>query len=79
MRRLLREILCGMGASEIQTYSFSNDRLLDRIGIDEDSWERNFVRIINPMGEETSALRSLLTPGMLETLGRKQRDRKSVV
>lgn len=70
MRRLLREILCGMGASEIQTYSFSNDRLLDRIGIDEDSWERNFVRIINPMGEETSALRSLLTPGMLETLGR---------
>lgn len=70
MRRLLRETLCGMGASEIQTYSFSNDRLLDRIGIDEDSWERNFVRIINPMGEETSALRNLLTPGMLETLGR---------
>lgn len=58
------------GVNEIKTYSFSNDRILDGIGIEEDSWERNLVRIINPMGEETSAMRTLLTPGMLEVLGR---------
>ncbi len=70
MRELVRDTLCAMGANEIQTYSFSNDKILDKIGIDEDSWERNFVRMINPMGEETSALRTILTPGMLETLSR---------
>lgn len=70
MRALASELLCAMGANEIKTYSFSNDRILDGIGIEEDSWERNLVRIINPMGEETSAMRTLLTPGMLEVLGR---------
>ena len=70
LRELVRDTLCGMGANEIQTYSFSNDKILDKIGIDEDSWERNFVRMINPMGEETSALRTILTPGMLDTLSR---------
>lgn len=70
LRQLTRNTLCGMGANEIQTYSYSNDKVLDKTGIDEDSWERNFVRIINPMGEDTSALRTILTPGMLEVLGR---------
>lgn len=70
LRELARVILCGMGANEIQTYSFSNDRVLDQCRIDQDSWERNFVRMINPMGEDTSALRTILTPGMLEVLGR---------
>lgn len=70
MRSLTRDLLCGMGVNEIQTYSFSNNRILDNLGIEEDSWERNFVEILNPMGEETSAMRTILTPGMLEVLGR---------
>lgn len=70
LRDLTRQLLCGMGANEIQTYSFSNHKILDNIGIEKDSWERNFVEIINPMGEETSAMRTILTPGMLEVLGR---------
>lgn len=70
LRDLARDLLCGMGANEIQTYSFSNNKILDGIGIEEDSWERNLVEIINPMGEETSAMRTILTPGMLEVLGR---------
>ena len=70
MRALASDLLCAMGVNEIKTYSFSNDRILDGIGIEEDSWERNLVRIINPMGEETSAMRTLLTPGMLGVLGR---------
>ena len=70
LRELTRQTLCGMGASEIQTYSFSNNKVLDRTGIGEDSWERNFVEVINPMGEDTSALRTILTPGMLDVLAR---------
>ena len=70
LRELTRRTLCGMGASEIQTYSFSNNKLLDKLQIDEDSIERNFVEIINPMGEDTSALRTILMPGMLDVLSR---------
>lgn len=70
LRDLARETLCGMGVNEIQTFSFSNNKILDAAGIDVDSWERNFVNLINPMGEDTAALRTILTPGMLEVLGR---------
>lgn len=70
MRELARQTLCGMGANEIQTFSFSNNKILDMTGIEEDSWERNFVDIINPMGEDTASLRTILTPGMLEVMGR---------
>jgi len=70
MRELARQTLCGMGANEIQTFSFSNNKILDMTGIEEDSWERNFVNIINPMGEDTASLRTILTPGMLEVLAR---------
>ncbi len=70
LRNLTREILCGMGANEIQTFSFTNNKILDDVGIDKDSWERNLVELINPMGEDTAAMRTILTPGMLEVLGR---------
>ena len=70
LRELTRRTLCGMGANEIQTYSFSNNKVLDKLRIDEDSIERNFVEIINPMGEDTSALRTILMPGMLDVLSR---------
>ena len=68
MRALARETLCAMGANEIQTFSFSNDKILDSVGIAEDSWERDMVKIINPMCEDTAALRTILIPGMLEVL-----------
>ena len=40
------------------------------IGIGEDSWERAFVSIINPLGEDTSVMRTVLTPNMLDVLAR---------
>ncbi|MEE1037898.1 MAG: phenylalanine--tRNA ligase subunit beta [Eubacterium sp.] len=70
LRNKIREILCSMGANEIQTLSFMNHGILDSVGIEEDSWERNMVELINPMGEETAALRTILTPSMLDVLAR---------
>lgn len=69
-RAFIRETLCGLGANEIQTYSFSNDKILDQAGYRRDCRERDFVKIENPMGEDTSALRTCLVPAMLETLSR---------
>ncbi len=70
LRDLARNSLCGMGLNEIQTYSFVSPRGVDNVRIEEDSWERAFVRIINPLGEENSVMRTILTPNMMEVLAR---------
>ena len=70
LRTYTRDLLCGMGANEIQTFSFINNKILDAVGIADDAWERGLVELINPMGEDTAAMRTILTPGMLEVLGR---------
>jgi phenylalanyl-tRNA synthetase beta chain len=70
LRELASDTLCALGLNEIQTYSFVSPRQVDDVKIGEDSWERAFVRLINPLGEENSVMRTILTPNMLETLGR---------
>ncbi len=67
---LARDTLCALGLNEIQTYSFVSPTGVDDVRIDEDSWERDFVKIMNPLGEENSVMRTILTPNMLEVLGR---------
>ena len=70
IKDLIRDTLCGMGLNEIQTYSFVSPKNLDYVRIDEDSWERAYVKILNPLGEDTSVMRTILTPQMLEVMGR---------
>ncbi len=70
LRDLTRNSLCGMGLNEIQTYSFVSPKGVDKVRIDEDSWERAFVKLINPLGEENSVMRTILTPNMMEVLAR---------
>ena len=70
IKDLARETMCAMGANEIQTYSFVSPKGVDNVRIDEDSWERAFVQILNPLGEDTSVMRTILTPQMLEVMGR---------
>ena len=67
---LARDTLCALGLNEVQTYSFVSPKGVDDVRIDEDSWERAFVKILNPLGEENSVMRTILTPNMLEVLGR---------
>lgn len=70
LKDLTRTIMTGLGANEIQTYSFVSPKGVDNVRIAEDSWERNFVRLLNPLGEENSVMRTILTPNLLEVLGR---------
>lgn len=70
LRNLTRESLCGMGLNEIQTYSFVSPKGVDNVRIGEDSWERAFVTLLNPLGEENSVMRTILTPNMMEVLAR---------
>lgn len=68
IRAKLRDSMSGLGFDEIQTYSFVSPSGLDKIRIGEDSWERAFVQLMNPLGEENSVMRTILTPSMLEVL-----------
>jgi phenylalanyl-tRNA synthetase beta chain len=70
LRDLAREILVAAGLNEIQTYSFVSPRGADDIGVPETAKERRFVRLLNPLGDENSVMRTMLLPAMLETLGR---------
>ena len=56
------------GLSEILTYSFVSPRGVDKICLPENDSKREFVKIINPLGEETSVMRTTLIPNMLDVL-----------
>ena len=70
IRALCRESLCGMGLTEIQTYSFVSPSGVAAILATEDAEKNDFVRILNPLGDENSVMRTTLIPAMLETLAR---------
>ena len=57
---------CGM--TEIQTYSFVSPKNYDRILLSEDSSLRNAVTIENPLGEDTSVMRSTMLSSILSVL-----------
>ena len=63
-------MLCGAGLSEIQTYSFISPKYYDKIRMPADSAMRNSVVISNPLGEDTSVMRTTALPSMLEVLTR---------
>ena len=63
--------LCrAMGYSEIITYSFTSPSVFDQIRVPQDSPLRNVLRIQNPLGEDTSIMRTIALPSMLEILSR---------
>ena len=63
--------LCrGLGYSEIITYSFTSPTVFDQIRLPSDSPLRNTLRIQNPLGEDTSIMRTIALPSMLEILSR---------
>ena len=63
--------LCrSLGYSEIITYSFVSPAIFDNIRLPKDSALRNAMRIQNPLGEDTSIMRTIALPSMLDILSR---------
>ena len=58
------------GYSEIITYSFISPSYYDKIDLPKDSPLRNSMKILNPLGEDTSIMRTTTLPSMLEILTR---------
>lgn len=64
----IKAFLCGAGAYEIATYSFIGSGAADTLLLDENDERRNQIKIINPLGDEYSVLRTQLTTSMLTVL-----------
>ncbi len=63
--------LCrSLGFSEILTYSFVSPTYFDMIRLSEDSELRKPMCIQNPLGEDTSVMRTVALPSMLSILAR---------
>ena len=63
--------LCrALGYSEIITYSFVSPSVFDQIRLPKDSRLRNTLKIQNPLGEDTSIMRTIALPSMLDILAR---------
>jgi len=67
---LAKKTLNSMGMNELLTYSFVSPRGVDKIKLGENDVRRNFVKLLNPLGDETSAMRTTILTNLLEVLER---------
>jgi len=70
LRRQAREVLAGMGVTEVQTYPFLSPADLDRLGLPAGDPRRQALRVANPLSEEAPELRTTLLPGLAEVARR---------
>lgn len=65
---MVAELLLSQGLTEVMTYSFISPKYYDKINLPADSKLRKSVVITNPLGEDTSVMRTISLPSMLEVL-----------
>lgn len=66
----IMETLTAMGMYEIYTYTFTSPSIFDKLNIPSESVLRNTVKISNPLGEDTSIMRTTTIASMLDILSR---------
>ncbi|MBO4356154.1 MAG: phenylalanine--tRNA ligase subunit beta [Clostridia bacterium] len=67
-RSRVDNLLCAMGLTQSNTFSFVSPKDHNMICLPEDSPLRKTVTIRNPLGEDTSVMRTTLIPSLLNTL-----------
>jgi len=63
-----RLMACGLW--QCQTFSFYSPKMFDKLNLPPDSPLRNAVTLMNPLGEETSTMRTTALPSLLEVVAR---------
>ena len=65
----IKQLLSGaLGYSEIFSYSFVTPRFADLLQLPADDVRRNYIKLLNPLGEELSVMRTTLLHSMLKTI-----------
>ena len=70
LERRLGQTCRSAGYDEIITYSFISPTYYDKIGWAPEDPRRSSLKILNPLGEDTSIMRTTTLPSMLEILAR---------
>lgn len=76
---VISNTMLSCGLSEIMTYSFISPKYYDKILMPKDHPLRKSVTISNPLGEDTSIMRTVALPSMMETLARNYNNRNEEV
>jgi phenylalanyl-tRNA synthetase beta chain len=63
-----REIMVGLGFTEIITYSFISPDSAEFLGAGKGSPLRSFVKLLNPLTNDQSVMRTSLVPGLLDAV-----------
>ncbi|HCI72951.1 MAG TPA: phenylalanine--tRNA ligase subunit beta [Lachnospiraceae bacterium] len=71
--KALKERLCAEGLYEAMHYSFYSPQDLDLMGFEETAPEQKAIRILNPINEDLSILRTTLAPSMLRAIERNEK------
>lgn len=66
----LKNKLVGQKFSELATYSFISPKEYDRLGIAKDSKLRDYISLINPLGEDFSVMRTTQIANMLDVIAK---------
>lgn len=69
----LKQQLVSKGYYEISTYSFYSKKDLDALHFPPDAPERNAIKILNPISEDLSIMRTTLAPSMVNVIVRNLR------
>ena len=69
----LKKALCSVGAYECIHYSFFSPSDLDLLRLPEDAVERKAIRLVNPISEELSLMRTTLAASMINAIARNQK------
>lgn len=64
----LKNYFVSQGFLEAVTYSFISEKDYELLGLDVNSGEYKFIKIMNPLGEDLSVMRTTLLPSLLKVL-----------
>ncbi len=78
-RNGIEDVVRSLGLSEIQTYSFISPKTFNMLNLPEDDARRCAVKLINPLGEDTSVMRTTAIGSMLEVLSHNRNFRNPAV
>ncbi len=77
--RNIENAMTSIGCYEISTFSFISPKYFDKIMLPADSKLRKTETITNPLGEDTSVMRTTILPSMLEILSKNYNNRNEAV
>ncbi len=73
--RQINDCMLSLGYSQINTYSYISPKEYDLINMPNDADMRKSVKIMNPLGEDTSLMRNTTLPSIMEILSLNYKNR----